>query len=98
MVIYVNRQGPQTLPAEPPTALIALVELAEVTVMPLLPPRSVFLKSHCLKLVWEQVVDGIEPFKAGLDVSESVWREEGRELGGVVKLLFVIYLFSQLRR
>jgi hypothetical protein len=96
MVFYVNRQGPQTLPAEPPTALIALVELADMIVISL-PPRSVFLKSHCLKLVWEQVVDGIEPFNAGLDVSESVWREVGRELGGVVKLLFVIYLFRKLR-
>ena len=41
----------------------------------------------------EQVVDGIEPFNAGLEVKERVCREVGRELGGVAKLLFVMYLF-----
>ena len=41
----------------------------------------------------EQVVDGIEPFKAGLEVKERVCREVGREFGGVAKLLFVMYLF-----
>ena len=38
-------------------------------------------------------MDGIEPFKAGLEVKERVCNEVGREFGGVAKLLFVMYLF-----
>jgi hypothetical protein len=37
------------------------------------------------------VVVGIEPFRAGLEVKERVWREVGREFGGEMKLLFVMY-------
>jgi hypothetical protein len=56
------------------------------------PARSVFLKSQDLRLVFEQVVDGIEPLRAGLEVRDKVERDAGREFGGEAKLLFVIYL------
>jgi len=42
--------------------------------------------------VFEQVVDGIDPLRAGLEVSDKVEREAGREFGGEAKLLFVMYL------
>ena len=42
--------------------------------------------------MFEQVVDGIEPLRAGLEVSDKVEREDGRELGGEAKLLLVMYL------
>jgi hypothetical protein len=56
------------------------------------PARSVFLKSQDLRFAFEQVVDGIEPFRAGLEVSDKVEREDGREFGGEAKLLLVMYL------
>jgi hypothetical protein len=40
--------------------------------------------------VFEQVVDGIEPLRAGLEVRDKVEREAGREFGGEAKLLFVM--------
>jgi hypothetical protein len=42
--------------------------------------------------VFEQVVDGIEPLRAGLEVRDKVEREAGREFGGEAKLLLVMYL------
>lgn len=65
-------------------------------VPPTAPPRSVFRRSQDRRLELEHKVDGIEPLSAELEVSDRVWREDGRELGGEAKLLLVIYLRCQL--
>jgi len=43
------------------------------------------------------VVDGIDPLSAGLEVSDKVDKEAGREFGGEAKLLFVMYLLISRR-
>lgn len=86
-----NRQVPQVFPVPPPTALLELaLAVVEFETVPD-PARSVFLKSQNLRFVLEQVVDGIEPFNAGLEVNDRVCSEVGKELGGKEKLLFVMY-------
>jgi hypothetical protein len=65
-------------------------------VPPAIPPRSVFRRSQDRKLELEHRVDGIEPLRAGFEVSDKVCRDDGRELGGEAKLLFVMYLRCQL--
>lgn len=50
-----------------------------------------FRKSHDLRFEFEQSVEGIEPFKAGLEVRDKVCNDVGSELGGDPKLLFVKY-------
>lgn len=92
---YTNLHGPHTLPAPPPTALIALVEFC-TTVPPTPPLRSVLRKSQDRKLALLHNVEGIEPFKEGLEVSDKVCNDEGSELGGEPKLLLVRYLMNQL--
>lgn len=74
-----------------------MVEFSTFVVDPNEAVRAVLRKSHDLRFELEHNVDGIEPFKAGLDVRDSVWMEVGNELGGVSKLLFVKYLFSSVR-
>lgn len=54
--------------------------------------KPVLLRSQLIKPVFAHTLAGIEPERFGLDVSERVVRDEGRDAGGEVKGLLVRYL------
>jgi len=67
------------------------VKVEEVAEELLVPPNPVLLRSQLLNPAFEHTLAGMVPAKLGLEVSERVESEEGRERGGKVYSFFVKY-------